>query len=1160
VPPHSIFDVVVPDAVLTGIDGITPVTVERVSRLNNDSARVLFSREDGSAGSAVVYDVDLPRIHVARLGSRFSFDGSAEQFWLAAETRRMRTAYLFDPHTALGTSDVRPLPHQLRAVYQELLPRHPLRYLLADDPGAGKTIMAGLYVKELILRGDASNVLVVAPGSLVDQWQDELSQKFSMTFEQLSRDRIVADGNPFTRGGLWIARLDVLARNSQGILDKALECEWDLVIADEAHKASASVFGGEVKKTKRYQMFEQLGGKSRNLLLMTATPHSGKEEQFQLFMALLDSDRFEDVQREGTRHTDTSDLMRRLVKEELLTFEGTRLFPERQATTVQYELTPDEQDLYVSVTEYVSKEMDRVKRASGTKRVAVGFALTTLQRRLASSPRAICRSLERRLDRLKKQLEEARMMAAGSPRPAITLGAGVELGDDFDEDDLTEDELIALEEGVASMSAAQTIPELETEIMVVEELVEKGRRLRSSPSYSKWDRLRDTIDPSQNEHMNDGTGNRRKMIIFTEHRDTLDDLVQRLRAMLGREDAVTVIHGGVRREERRKAVETFRNVPECVFLVATDAAGEGVNLQNAHLLINFDLPWNPNRIEQRFGRVHRIGQEQVCHMWSMVAKDTREGDVYRRLLEKLEEQRQALGGRVYDVLGRVFDGTSLRDLMLEAIEYGDDPARRQELFAVIDQRVGDGLAEILAQDSLVTSTLDTGEVASIRREMERAEAARVQPYHVEALFKRAFESLGGRLITRDGGRRHEIRNVPAAILERDRVVGRGKAVVKAYSRITFDQSHVRVEGQTIDAELIYPGHPLMTAVMDLTAQRCRESLSTGAILIDPSDLSLHPYIVAMLEHDITDGTGTVVSKRGQYVRVDPDGTVHALTSTPLPNLTAPGEVTPELEPLRTLDWLTLGAFEQQVIAEASATLAKAHTYEVTETISTRISKQRHLIDQRLYSAITHYDHQAYELRQREEAGEKTRLSAANAADRAESFRQRRTQRLAILDREAALTAGVPTITSAMIVVPHGWLDALIDPVEAEKTAVETEFVERCAVDAVLAIERGRGHHPIEMARNNPGYDIESDTPDGLDFIEVKGRIAGATDFTITRTEIVTLKNMGDRGILALGRVRPDGQTQVKMLRDPFPERHVDEADKKIVMDWTTYWNRAEKDH
>lgn len=1148
------FDVLQPDAVLTGIDGIDPVTIQRVTRLTDTSAKVLFERQDGSAGSSIVYDVDLPKVHVARLGSRFSFDGDPRAFWLAAETRRMRTSYLFDPHTALGTSDVRPLPHQLTAVYEELLPRHPLRYVLADDPGAGKTIMAGLYIKELLLRGDGGNTLVVAPGSLVDQWQDELKQKFSLDFDQLTKDRIVADGNPFARGGLWIARLDVLARNNHSILDKALEIDWDVIIADEAHKASASVgMDGEVAKTKRYQMFERLGGATRNLLLMTATPHSGKEQQFQLFMGLLDSDRFEDAAREGTRSVDTSDLMRRLVKEELLTFEGTRLFPERRATTVQYELTDDEKDLYVAVTEYVSKEMDRVKRASGTKRVAVGFALTTLQRRLASSPRAICTSLERRLGRLQKQLDEARMAAS---LPAASAPTG--LSDDFDEDDLTEEELIDLEEDMASMSAAETAEELEAEIVVVEDLVAMARRLKVSPSYSKWDRLRDTIDPAQNQHMNDGSGHRRKMIIFTEHRDTLDDLVERLRNLLGTHDSVTVIHGGVSREDRRKAVETFRNVPECVFLVATDAAGEGVNLQNAHLVVNFDLPWNPNRIEQRFGRVHRIGQREVCHMWSMVAKDTREGAVYRRLLDKLEEQKQALGGRVYDVLGQLFDSTSLRNLMMDAIQYGDDPARQEEFFQIVDARVSEGIPELLARHSLASPALDLEKVESIRRDMERAEATRLQPHHVEHLFRNAFEYLGGRMTPRDGGRRYEIRNVPSAILERDRVVGRGKAVVKAYGRVTFDVKHVRVPGQTTEAELIYPGHPLMGAVMDLIADRCRDTIQTGSILTDSADPSLDPYVIAMLEHDIIDGTGKTISKRGQFARIDADGTIAALNTTPLPNLSPPAaDQRADTDTLRDLTWLTIPSFEQHVIADAAGTIAREHVREVNDRTEARITKQRGLINERLVGAINHHDHQAYELRLREEAGEKTRLSAANATEKADALRARRAHRLSLLDQERALTAGVPTILSALIVVPQGWLDALTDPEGAAAHAKETTFVERCAVDAVLGHETAAGHKPREMAHNNPGYDIESDTPDGLDFIEVKGRIAGATDFVITRTEIVTLKNKSERAVLALGKVQPDGHTEVRYLRNPFPDRQIEDGDRKFVLDWNTYWNRGQ---
>ncbi len=333
-------------ALLRGLAGPDPVKIVAVTRLTNDSANVVYRTESGGLGERMVFAADLPGLTSVVAEAAFSFDGDPSSFKLAAEARRMRLAHLFDPQAALGTSDVDPLPHQLRAVYEEMLPRHPLRYVLADDPGAGKTIMAGLLVKELLMRGDAQNILVVAPGGLVDQWADEMRDKFGLTFQLLTKDLIDQGGNPFARGGLWLARLDVLARNNESILDKACETDWDLVIFDEAHKMSASVFGSEVKKTRRYQMGERLGA-ARNMLLMTATPHTGKEEQFQLFLALLDSDRFEGVVREGTRRVDVSDLMRRLVKEELLRFDGTRLFPERRAYTVQYPLSDAEKALYL---------------------------------------------------------------------------------------------------------------------------------------------------------------------------------------------------------------------------------------------------------------------------------------------------------------------------------------------------------------------------------------------------------------------------------------------------------------------------------------------------------------------------------------------------------------------------------------------------------------------------------------------------------------------------------------------------------------------------------------------------------------------------------------------------------------------------------------------
>jgi hypothetical protein len=323
-------------------------------------------------------------------------DADGNLFRLVSEAKRISLAYLFDPFLAVQTSSLDPLPHQIEAVYDKMLPRQPLRFLLADDPGAGKTIMAGLFCKELMIRGDVERCLVIAPGSLVEQWQDELWQKFALPFEILTRDMIQAarSGNPFGERPLLIARLDHLSRN-EDLQAKLADTDWDLIIVDEAHKMAAHYMGGEVKETKRYKLGRLAGSLARHFVLMTATPHAGIEADFHLFLALLDADRFEGKPRDATRMTDTSDLMRRLVKENLLKFDGTPLFPERRAYTAVYPLSGDETLLYKRVTDYVVQEMNRAERlkaaGEGSRGAIVGFALTTLQRRLASSPEAIYR-------------------------------------------------------------------------------------------------------------------------------------------------------------------------------------------------------------------------------------------------------------------------------------------------------------------------------------------------------------------------------------------------------------------------------------------------------------------------------------------------------------------------------------------------------------------------------------------------------------------------------------------------------------------------------------------------------------------------------------------------------------------------------------------------
>ncbi len=642
-----------PGARIRGLLPDRSVNVVQVAWHGTAAITLTYRDDQGRVGDQLLYRDDEVRLEIEAAGAAFAFDGDGRLFRLVSEATRIRLAYLFDPILAVNTSSIEPLPHQISAVYQELLPRQPLRFLLADDPGAGKTIMAGLFIKELIVRGDVRRCLVVCPGSLVEQWQDELWQKFRLDFDIVTRESVEASksGNPFAERQLVIARLDHMSRNDD-ILAKLEQTEWDLVVVDEAHKMSAHYFGNEVKETKRYRLGKLLGSLTRHLLLMTATPHSGKEADFQLFMALLDADRFEGKPRDGIHLADSSDMMRRLVKEKLLKFDGKPLFPERRAYSVAYQLSDSEAHLYKEVTDYVRDEMNRADRlraeGEGRRGAIVGFALTTLQRRLASSPEAIYQSLKRRRQRLEDRVREEEIRKRGGE---VRIDTTVDLTrlDEDDLDDLDErpdSEVEDLEEAVVDQaSAAQTIAELKAEIATLGRLEELAREVRQARTDRKWEELRNLLE--NQEEMFDDAGSRRKLIVFSEHRDSLNYLAERIRDLLGRSEAVVTIHGGMGREDRRKSQEAFVQDKDVVVLVATDAAGEGINLQRAHLMVNYDLPWNPNRIEQRFGRIHRIGQTEVCHMWNLVAEETREGEVFKRLFEKLEEMREALGGQVF---------------------------------------------------------------------------------------------------------------------------------------------------------------------------------------------------------------------------------------------------------------------------------------------------------------------------------------------------------------------------------------------------------------------------------------------------------------------------------------------------------------------------------
>ena len=1167
-----------PGAQVAGITGDGAVTVVAATWIGSNAIRLTYRTGDNRLDERILYRDHEPRLSLGKSGAAYDFNADATAFKLAAEALRIRMAGRFDPMLAVHTSDLDPLPHQIQAVYGELLDRTPLRFLLADDPGAGKTIMAGLYIKELMLRGDLERCLVVAPGGLVEQWQDELREKFGLTFELLTRQLADSqpDGQVFNRNPLLIARMDQLSR-ADDLRHQLDSADWDLVVVDEAHRMSAHYFGNELKKTKRYQLGELLGRHARHLLLMTATPHAGKEEDFQLFLALLDTDRFEGRFRDAVHTVDTEGLMRRMVKEDLKTFEGKPLFPERRAYTVTYELSPDEQDLYEAVTQYVREEMnraDRLREQGDKKRgFTVGFALTVLQRRLASSPEAILKSLERRRKRLERRRRE---MEFGAPeatdndlsrRLAELLGR--ELPEDAEElDDLTSGEAEEIESEVAdAATAARTRAELDKEIVILTDLEELARRVRHTGTDKKWTELRDLL--SDNELIKDNDGNVRKIIIFTEHRDTLNYLTERIRGLLGRPEAVVTIHGGIRREERRKVMELFAQDVDCRVLVATDAAGEGLNLQRAHLMVNYDLPWNPNRIEQRFGRIHRIGQTEVCHLWNLVAVDTREGAVFSLLLAKLEEQRRAYQGRVFDVLGEAFEGQPLRDLLVEAIRYGDRPEVRARLDQVIDARVGEGLDKLIAERAAHRDVFAAADLEKWRARMAEARARRLQPHYIRAFFMAAFKLLGGTISERESGR-YEIRHVPADVRDRDRQIGTRAPVLRRYERVTFEKELTRPPGRP-RADLLAPGHPLLDAVTDLIIERYGTLLKQGTVLVDRHDPAEYPRLLIAVTQEITDGhdPARTISKRFGFAEIIPAGTGGAPSP---PGVRSAGEARyldydPPDDPeravalrLREDSWLSNGA--ETLALDWAVTSGLAEELDRTRAaVTARAEQVRRLVRQRLTAEINYWDMRHAELLEAESAGRQLKMRPQTAYDRARDLEGRLERRLADLDMDEELIPKPPVVSGGALVIPQGLLDKLLGRLpDPSLIARDTALAERRAVDAVLAAERYLGRQPEEMPHNNPGYDIRSRTlDDHIVFIEVKGRVEGAEEFWVTRTEALTGKNAGTGFRLALVSVHPDGAERdvVRYIVDPF--RDVDFGDFNatgVIGDWAKEWARG----
>lgn len=1081
------------------------------------------------------------------------FTGDPERLSLFVEHLRLKHGYQFNPAFASEISRIDPLPHQRIAVYHHMLREDPLRFLLADDAGAGKTIMTGLYVREMLMRRRIRRVLIVPPAGLVGNWEQELSTLFRLRFRIVSGPDVRA-GNPFSGpdGNLAIVSVDTLwGKSAFAALADLETAPYDLVVFDEAHKLSASAERGRVHKTQRYKLAEALAGcppsaeyralawSARNLLLLTATPHMGKDSPYHHLWRLLDHRVFgaEEAFRKVSPATRARHFIRR-TKEEMVDFDDRPIFRKRHCDTFEYDLTPGadgERALYDRTTSYLLHTYNVASGNQQTARLAMGV----FQRRLASSTWALLKSFERRIAKLGQVVNDLEAGRVGlgdlrSPQGALTATYSADYFEEHDaSDDLDEDALrersAEYEDSVLGAVVAVTTEELREEIRTLEDLSRHARRLVDSGHESKFERLREVLeDPG---HGGD------KWLVFSEHRDTVEYIVERLEG-LGYAGLVASIHGGMAWQEREEQVERFRDPTGARFLVATDAAGEGINLQFCRLMVNYDIPWNPARLEQRMGRIHRYGQKHDVRIVNLVSADTREGRVLQVLLERLDAIRRELDSdKVFDVIGRLFENESLSEYMRGALSDEGERHSRVRLEAAL---TGGAVSGIGAQERKHYGS--GGDVArrlpKMRDEIERERYLHMLPAHVRRFVERACPLLGLRV---RGHLDESFSLVPARAGALDPLL----QGLEAYPAEARDRLKVRRPEENEQCVWLHPGEPVFDSMGAEIVVLCREDASRGAIFVDPraeSPCLLHLGEIGVDEEAAATNSSAreTLSRELIVLRQDEDG---ALSVEPLDAFAF----------LQNASHVAPGAVPLAPKAARFRTGAAARLEEEAERIARerRAAREAELPHRRRRVGVN-FNLRLAELAKRRRTLSKDARAAAEhikqvVRDQKELGEQRT---LALRDLESEPDRVVP---GAVRFLAH----ALVLPAteEDDKEAFDAD-VEKVAMTVAADWERSRGAEVMDVSTaplareagltDHPGFDLLAvDAGGEKRHIEVKGR-AGRAEVWMEDNEYRAACNLGKEYCLY---VVLDCATSVPLLsrvRDPFAKLWAKETIRRRI--------------
>lgn len=1053
---------------------------------------------------------------------RVTFGADGERFRLAALAERIHAAAQFDPQFAIGLSQIDPLPHQLDAVYNHLLRSPRIRFMLADDPGAGKTIMAGLLLKELEHRGAVERVLVVAPANLTMQWQDEMRDRFSSDFTVIRREQLQA--NP--GADIWRhhprAILSVDFAKREEVRATFEGAKWDLVIVDEAHKMAAYQYGDKIEKTQAYQLGEALSERTDHLLLMTATPHRGNPDNFRLLLALLDKDLFQSNLDLANilRQSEMPIFLRRL-KERMVRFDNTPIFPPRSVDTVTYELEGIEKGLYDAVTDYVSKRFQRAEQLTDDRaRRNVGLALMVLQRRLASSLRAIRKSLARRQERLAEKLQAIR---TGSIAPPAFSPLVLE-DDAVDDEERWDQEELAL-----GVTLAQTAYEVEQEIKEVKKLHDLALKAEEDAERTDCERKLAELRRVLREPLVEGKNlweSGEKLLVFTEHRDTLDYLVEKF---IRWGFKVAQIYGGMRQEDRRAAQAFFKREDGAQIMVATEAAGEGINLQFCRLMVNYDIPWNPNRLEQRMGRIHRYGQEHSVQIFNLVADNTREGDVLAAVLEKLGQMREDLGKEnVYDIIGDLLSAAELADLVQRAVKERQSLDEIRALVAsTVDANEQRRQMQAALVDALASNMMSPDTLEEIREQVRISKEQRLVPEYVERFVVTAFRALVAdnklRATIRPRASEPGVWNIDSVPHFLRLAVPAGYTIKPAYPQIVFTKA---LTDQYEKAEFVAPGHPLFDALLTLVRGQYSALLTEGAqFAAAPNDQGLF----WLLEATAKDGTGNIAGQKlvGVYQRAD--GALEArdpltlLDYEPIAGLAEgqePRALPDALQPLASDQPTVLDWAETELVTPYLDRLRQQREHEanVREEYLQR-SLQTLMSDQ----TAKIFAYAADEKARKRDAGQYD-IGLRTLELNREEYEARLKRRMDESQRMRSVGADVPRMVGVCAFVPAP--NVLADDDEGDSPDVE-----EIAVEVAKQYERDHNRQPQSVEADGLGFDLRSRGANEIRYIEVKGR-RGSGGVSLTANEWIKAARFGGEYWLYVVHGCGGPNPQLTIIRDP----------------------------